>query len=388
MRPSTEPGQRHLLHQIVRFSQSLHDAGVPVNPSNLIDLCRSMSFVDVSRKADFYATMRAMLISSQKDMDVFNQIFREFWHQPEALSNVLKDSAEEAEQEESAGQKKKLKESVEAAPVEEERGPHGDTDQALLGYSPDEALMKKDFENMSDQEIEQARRLVAVLVEMLANYESRRRMVSKKGKELNLRKMLRQNALYAQDGMKLLYRKKRIKKIKLMLFCDVSGSMEKYSRFLIQFIYAMRQQLASLEVAVFSTRMTVITDYLRKQTVEQSLQEVATHVKDWGGGTDIGNCLRQFNDRFAHEMIHNHTVAIILSDGWDRGEAGLMREEMQRLHDRVHRLLWLNPLLGDVNYQPLCKGIQTALPFIDRFLPAHNLESFAQLIRHLRTAWR
>jgi len=241
---------------------------------------------------------------------------------------------------------------------------------------------------MSDQEIEQARRLVVALIAIMANYQSRRREASQKGRELNLRKMLRQNAFYAQDEMKLLYRKKKIKKIKLMLLCDVSGSMERYSQFLIQFIYAMRQQLASLDVAVFSTRMTVISDFLHRQSVEQSLRDISANVRDWGGGTNIGGSLREFNRRFARDAIAAHTVVIILSDGWDRGDATLMREEMQQLHRRVHKLLWLNPLLGDANYQPLCRGIQTALPFIDHFLPAHNLESFAQLIRLLRTAWR
>ncbi len=394
------------MNQIVLFSRALHAAGVPVNPANLIDLCRSMSFIDISNTADFYAAARAVLVSSQQDITLFNAVFKEFWHHSEALSNVMKDSLkepedkktdgdkkkpdepEDSEDKESGGDKKKLKRSGEAAPVEEDIGQHGDQDETLLGYSPHEALMTKDFEKMTDQEIEQTRRLVAMLVTILANYQSRRRIASTKGKELNLRKMLKQNALYAQDGMKLLYRKKQIKKIKLMLLCDVSGSMERYSRFLIQFIYAMRQQLASLEVAVFSTNMTVITDFLQHKSVEQSLRDVASHVQDWGGGTNIGNSLRQFNDRFGHEMIRTHTVVIILSDGWDRGDTALMREEIRHLHGRVKKLLWLNPLLNDVNYQPLCRGIQTALPFIDQFLPAHNLESFAQLIRHLRVAWR
>ncbi|MCZ6819337.1 MAG: VWA domain-containing protein [Calditrichaeota bacterium] len=388
MQPLTEPGQRHLLNQIVRFSQSLRHAGLPVNSSGLIDLCRSMSFIEISERLDFYATVRTTLISSHQDIAVFNQVFSEFWYHPEALSNVMHDSLEESEKEASAEEEKEQETRIDGALEEEDPGRQSGPDKSVLAYSPDEALLQKDFDQMSDQEIEQARRLIAALVAILANYQSRRRIVSRKGTELNLRKMLRQNALYAQDATALLYRKKRIKKIKLLLLCDVSGSMERYSRFLIQFIYALRRQLASFDVAVFSTRMTVITDFLKWQSVEQSLGEVAANVHDWGGGTNIGSSLREFNDRFGRDAIRSHTVAIILSDGWDRGDAALMREEMQSLHDRVHRLLWLNPLLGDANYQPLCKGIQTALPFIDQFLPAHNLESFAQLIRHLRTAWR
>lgn len=388
MRPITQPGQRHLLNQIVRFSQSLHGAGMPVNSANLIDLCRCMSFIDIRNRQDFHAAARATLISSQRDIAVFDQAFSEFWFQPGEPDDELQDSLEESGAREPGAEKKIQEQRLEGGADEEEQEQQEKPEDALPAYSPDEALMKKDFALMSDQEIEQARRLVVALIAIMANYQSRRREASQKGSELNLRKMLRQNAFYAQDELKLFYRKKKIKKIKLMLLCDVSGSMERYSRFLIQFIYAMRQQLASLDVAVFSTRMTVISDFLHRQSVEQSLRDISANVRDWGGGTNIGGSLREFNRRFARDAIAAHTVVIILSDGWDRGDATLMRAEMQQLHRRVHKLLWLNPLLGDANYQPLCRGIQTALPFIDHFLPAHNLESFAQLIRLLRTAWR
>lgn len=387
MQPFTEPGQRHLLHQMVRFSQSLHGAGIAVSSARLIDLCRCMSFIDISERADFYATTRATLISSQQDIPVFNQIFSEFWYLPADLNNVIHDKPQESDRKESTGEKKDQKQGTSWQP-HAEQGQLSGPDEALPGYSPDQVLLKKDFASMSDQEIEQARRLIAELIAILAIDKSHRRIARKRGRELNLRKMLGQHAAYGKDGIKLLYRQKKVKKIKLMLLCDVSGSMERYSRFLIQFIYALRQQLASLEVAVFSTTMTVITGLLQRQSLERSLQDVSANVHDWGGGTDIGNSLREFNKHFAHDMIRSRTLVIILSDGWDRGDATRMREEIKTLHHRVHQLLWLNPLLGNAHYQPLCRGIQTALPFIDHFLPAHNLESFAQMIRHLRTAWR
>lgn len=164
--------------------------------------------------------------------------------------------------------------------------------------------------------------------------------------------------------------------------------MERYSTFFIEFIYALKAELPDLEVAVFSTRMTMITELLKAKTVEESLAQVSAQVHDWAGGTNIGGCLREFNDRFAREMLHSRSVVIILSDGWDRGDAYLMREEMEHLHSRVHKLMWLNPLLGGSDYQPICRGMQTALPYLDYFLPVHNLESLAELARTLRTVWR
>ena len=183
-------------------------------------------------------------------------------------------------------------------------------------------------------------------------------------------------------------KRRRIKKTKLMLLCDVSGSMDCYSRFLIRFIYALKREIRDVEVGVFSTRMTAISRLLKTKGIEESLVEVADTVHDWAGGTDIGGCLREFNDQFARDMLHSRTVMIIVSDGWDRGDPDLMRQEMARLRKRVHKLMWLNPLLGTPGYQPLCLGMKTALPYLDYFLPAHNLESLIQLARTLRSVWK
>ena len=199
------------------------------------------------------------------------------------------------------------------------------TGASQLAYSPDEVLMKKDLGAMSAKETEHARRLITELISVLANYRSRRLVSDKKGVELNFRKMLRRNVLYGNDNVELLYRRRRIKKTRLMLLCDVSGSMECYSSFLIYFICALHQQLTNPEIAVFSTRMTVISEFLKTRTVEDSLNQVTEIVHDWAGGTNIGSCLREFNDRFAYDMMRSRTVVIILSDGWDRGDASEMR---------------------------------------------------------------
>jgi uncharacterized protein with von Willebrand factor type A (vWA) domain len=212
--------------------------------------------------------------------------------------------------------------------------------------------------------------------------------VQKRGVEIDFRRTWRRNALYGRDGVALARRRRRIKKTKLMLLCDVSGSMDCYSQFLIQFIYALKREIRDVEVGVFSTRMTPISRLLKNKSVEESLQEVADTVHDWAGGTDIGGCLREFNDRFAREMLKAKTVMIIVSDGWDRGDADLMRREMERLRRRVHKLMWLNPLLGSPGYQPLCLGMKTALPYLDHFMAAHNLESLVQLAKTLRSVWR
>ena len=192
---------------------------------------------------------------------------------------------------------------------------------------------------------------------------------------------------YGEYCLKLAYKTHRLKKNKLILFCDVSGSMERYSRFLIQLICAMGARISNIEVAVFSTRMTSITPYLNRRDIDEVIKQMSDQVHDWAGGTNIGGCLRELNEQQAHQMLSSHTIAVILSDGWDQGDADLMRAEMEQLRRRVKKIIWLNPLLGNANYQPLCKGMQTALPFLDYFLPVHNLESLAEATKLLRTLW-
>jgi len=269
-----------------------------------------------------------------------------------------------------------------------EQDPESDGESEEVGYSPDEALMGKDLAAMSDKEIEQARKVIAQIVNIIANRRSRRRVPEKRGREIDFRRTWRKNAIYGRDGVDLARRRRRIKKTKLMLLCDVSGSMDCYSQFLIQLIYALKREIRDVEVGVFSTRMTAISRMLKTKSVEESLQEVSAQVHDWAGGTDIGGCLREFNDRFARDMLRSKTVMIVVSDGWDRGDADVMRKEMERLKRRTHKLLWLNPLLGSPGYQPLCLGMKTALPYLDYFLPAHNLDSLIQLAKTLRSVWR
>ena len=368
--------------RVVAFSRTLHRAGVDVNSGNLIDFCQSFKYIDIGRRVDFYAAARATLVSRFDDLDTFDRVFHAFWSAP--VSTMEMEVTEDDDQNLEVSDQ--LDEPVDTVTEEEDTDGEGDSEEA--GYSPDEALMGKDLAAMSDKEIEKARQVIAQIVDIIANRRSRRREPQKRGVEIDFRRTWRRNALYGRDGVALARRRRRIKKTKLMLLCDVSGSMDCYSQFLIQFIYALKREIRDVEVGVFSTRMTPISRLLKNKSVEESLREVADTVHDWAGGTDIGGCLREFNDRFAREMLKAKTVMIIVSDGWDRGDADLMRREMERLRRRVHKLMWLNPLLGSPGYQPLCLGMKTALPYLDHFMAAHNLESLVQLAKTLRSVWR
>ena len=376
---------RTMLGRVVGFSRALHSAGVEVNAGNLIDLCDSFRYISLHNRRDFYAAARATLVSRYDDLETFDEVFRAFWARP-ILPDDMTLTDTDAGGDPDLDVQADVNEVVDTADLQEEAEGEGESEE--VGYSPDEALMGKDLAAMSDREIEQARKVIHEIVNIIANRRSRRRVPENRGAELDFRRTWRRNALYGSDGVELMMKRRRIKKTKLMLLCDVSGSMDCYSRFLIRFIYALKREIRDVEVGVFSTRMTAISRLLKTKGIEESLVEVADTVHDWAGGTDIGGCLREFNDQFARDMLHSRTVMIIVSDGWDRGDPDLMRQEMARLRKRVHKLMWLNPLLGTPGYQPLCLGMKTALPYLDYFLPAHNLESLIQLARTLRSVWK
>lgn len=377
--------QTSLLGRVVAFTRSLHSAGVEVNSGNLIDLCQSITHINLGNRNDFYAAARATLVSRFDDIEMFDQVFNAFWAVNTQMFEV--EVPQEIDDSDLMDAMEELTETTDATDQDED-AEEGEGETEDPGWSADEVLMQKDLAAMSDKEIEQARRVIAEIVNIIANRRSRRRFPDQSGAEVDFRRTWRKNALLGRDGVELHMRRKRIKKTKLMVLCDVSGSMDCYSRFLIQLIYAIKREIPDVEVGVFSTRMTVISRMLRTKGVEESLRDVAEQVHDWAGGTDIGSCIREFNDVFARDMLRSKTVMIIVSDGWDRGDTGLMRQEMERLSRRVHKLMWLNPLLGSPGYQPLCLGMKTALPYLNYFLPAHNLESLVELAKTLRSIWR
>ena len=361
------PDSLPFITHIILFGRKLHDAGIDVNPANLIDLSRSLQYIDIANRQDFYAAALATLIINREDMELFTLLFNEYW-------DTLETAEEPASPEEKTGQ--------DAAPSEDIRqerqradadnagdGDDEDDESEQTGYSSRELLAQKDIDSMSDEELEQARKIIAELIAILANRRSRRFKPAKSGAQLDFRKIFRRSMPYGEYCLKLAHRTRRLKKNKLILFCDVSGSMERYSRFLIQLICAMGARISNIEVAVFSTRMTSITPYLNRKDIDEVVQQMSSQVHDWAGGTNIGGCLRELNEQQAHQMLSSHTIAVILSDGWDQGDAGLMRSEMEQLRRRVNKIIWLNPLLGNANYQPLCKGMQTA-PAVPGSLPS------------------
>jgi len=254
-------------------------------------------------------------------------------------------------------------------------------------YSFAEALAHKEFSQLADDELSLAHELAKHRRLELGMRRSRRTEPGEDG-SFDPRRTLRASLRQYGETLQLRRREPRLRHRDVVLLCDVSGSMDRYSRLVLQFVHVMRHAIGKVEAFVFGTRLTRITRALRQPDFDEAQRAVAANVLDWGGGTRIGECLREFNVRWARRVLARGAIVIIISDGWDRGDIGLLAREMQRLQRSSYRMIWLNPLLGFRGYRPQTLGMQAALPFIDDFLPAHNLKSLVQLVVALRTVDR
>jgi uncharacterized protein len=208
---------------------------------------------------------------------------------------------------------------------------------------------------------------------------TRRKRPTQRGRQIDMRRVLRRNLRYGGEPLEMAWREPRTRPRPLVVLCDISGSMERYSRILLQFVHTITNGLRDVEAFVFGTRLTRISRQLRERDIDDAIEAVSTHVNDWSGGTRIGDAIKDFNYHWARRVLGRGAVVLLISDGWDRGDPQMLSREMGRLQHSCYRLIWLNPLLGSPGYQPLTQGMQAALPHVDDFLPVHNLESLEQL---------
>ena len=379
--------QRTLLQEITMFCRLLKQIGVNVTTTNQISLCRSLEWIDISQRGDFYHAAKTNLIANESDQALFDTAFNLFWKHPRPDLKTLAFDANEgkpASDSENFADDDKIFNLGGWGEVDAEDD--RDSEEAIA-YSPKEVLTQKDFSQYTSADIEEARQIIAKFAVLLATKLSRRRKIGIKGDLIDFRHSWRNNIAYGGEPLKLIRKRRKVKKNKVLLLCDVSASMDCYSQFLIQFIYGMQREIKKIEAAIFSTRLTNITGILRRKTVEDGLSEITRVVPDWSGGTKIGESLIAFYREFARSFSAYRSVVILISDGWDRGDPEMLRRAMEMLHRRAYKVIWLNPLLGSEGYQPLCRGIRTALLHVDYFLPAHNLKSLLQLTKVLTPIW-
>ncbi len=405
-----ERGER-LLFRLTEFGYLLWESGIDVGPRQLLDLAETLNYVDVTNKEDFYNTLKSSLLARHELETLFNQLFLYYWYMRDgqgkkgespkgaakrderqmrlppserkrlaehmnANEQQRKDLRDEMRQSE---RPRRAREHIDDEDDEDDANPQG------TAYSAIEMLRKKDFESFTWEEVQEAKELMSEMRWNLGMRPTHRKAPSRNGSYPDMRRIVRRNLKYGAEILELTWRETKRKPRPLVIICDISGSMSLYSRLLLHFIHTISNGLMNVEAFVFGTRLTRVTRQLKKRDVDDAVRDVSNSVQDWSGGTRIGDALHYFNHKWARRVLGRGAVVLVISDGWDRGDASILQVEMDRLQHSSHRLIWLNPLLGSPDYRPLTIGMKTALPYIDNFLPAHNLDSLISLGNLLQT---
>ena len=358
-----------LVAHVVTFGRVLREAGVEVGPGRVTDALRALDSVDLSRQEDVYFSLRQTLVSRHDEFALFDRAFMAWFLRAPVLPPARVANDPQAIQR--------------ATDLLVDRsdpdGEDGEGDPLELGASGHELLKEKDFADMTPDEFRRVRRLMAALAERRPRRASRRRTPSARGDQLDIRRLIRHSLRTGGDPVdRPLRARKRVPR-KLVVLCDVSGSMDAYARALILFLHATVGSGPGVEAFAFGTRLSRLTPELGTRDPAAALEKCTEAVTDWGSGTRIGASLKEFNDLYGRRAMSRGAIVVVVSDGWERQDPELVGREMARLARAAYAVVWVNPLKGNPEYQPLAGGMRAALPFVDRFLPGHNLRSLEEL---------
>jgi uncharacterized protein len=376
---------RSLSRAVVAFVALLRRNSLPVTPLQTLDAVRALDHLDVGDRDELQRGLKVVFVTRPEEAPVFDRCFETFWRARteadvvgEALAgpSVPEHGGEPGLESQGARRERLALEGWGEEGQEEETGePLG-----VPAASELEAIAARDFSTFSADQLDELLRITVQIAKRLARRVSRRRRPVRRRGRVDLRRTLRAN-LTRGEIIELRYRQRKRRKVRLVLLCDVSGSMDLYSRFLLQFLFALQHVFARVETFTFSVRLTHVTDLLRSRSYREVLRRLQ-EVRDWSGGTKIGESLAEFNRYWPH-LVDRRTIVIVLSDGWDTGDPDVLATELLRIKRRAGRVIWLNPLLGNPSYEPLTRGMAAALPLVDHFAAAHNLAALRDLADRL-----
>ena len=385
-------GARGLLAaNIMHFARALRVAGLPIGPGHVLRAVEAVEAVGVASRDDFYWTLHSVFVNRRDQRDLFDQAFHIFWRNPDILERMMQimlpdaggaqQSAEDAEE-----ISRRLAEALnpnQDGGDDNEEGEEEITFDATLTWSAGEVLGDKDFEKMSSEEIRDALDAIRRMRLPIMEVPTRRFRAHPSGGRIDMRRSLRAALRSGSDYIPLMKRKRRTRHPPLVIICDISGSMERYSRMMLHFMHAITNDRDRVHTFLFGTRLTNVTRYLRYKDVDAALERVGEAVVDWSGGTRIGHSVHEFNQNWSRRVLTQGAVTVLISDGLDRDEGTGLALEMERLHKSCRRLIWLNPLLRYEGFEPKSVGIRAILPHVDEFRTIHNLDSMRDLTRVL-----
>ncbi|HSJ27422.1 MAG TPA: VWA domain-containing protein [Acidimicrobiia bacterium] len=360
--------------RLVEFGRALRAGGIPVPPTIARDLVAALEHVGAGSAEDVYWAFRGLTVTARDQIPIFDRVFIEFFRETDWTGLSFTQAT-----------------TPRTWAIDQVGGAEGEGDgdaedvSVAVGASAVERLADKDFALLTPDEEQRVKTMINQMLWNPAVVRARRRAPATTGDVPDLRRSMRAAVGPSGDMMRLSMTTRTVRKRPVIVIADVSGSMERYSEMLLYFAHAARERFGKLEAFVFSTRLTRITRELARRKPADAIAAVADHVHDWSGGTQIGESLRTFNRDWSRRVCRGSPVAIVISDGWDRGDPELLAREMDRLQRTVYRTVWLNPLAGREGYAPETQGMRAALPFVDDFLAAGTLRDLRTLVRLLES---
>ncbi len=381
-----------LAENIMHFARVLRAAGLPIGPDRVVDAVKALQAAGIAQREDFYWTLAAVFLSKREQQDLFDQAFHLFWRDPQRLTHIMslllpqdQGQAGTAEPLQAGRRFTQALQAEDRQTQEETREQEIDAD-ASYASSSNELLQHADFETMGGAELAQAKKLIARLRLPMPQVQTRRYRTDTRGARIDLPATLRASLKGGGQIIALKRRSRIHRHPPLVVLCDISGSMNRYSRMFLHFLHAITNDRDRVHTLVFGTRLTNITRHLRNRDVDVAMNRVTAAIEDWAGGTRIGACLEQFNREWSRRLLGQNAVVLLISDGLDRDVGEGLGVQMERLHKSCRKLVWLNPLLRYHGFQPRPAGVRAMLPHVDAFLPVHNIESLVELARELEHA--
>ncbi len=369
------PSDEGLAVNIIQFSHLLRENGISVTLASVLDAIRGLEFMDISNLELFRGLLRLNFVYRQEDIDRFDQLFFLFWFSEQQTGLQIHGDGSGKEEPEADSPSETKKESVD----------YGNRDDHLnevsrkwiACYSPDALDRTCELDDFTESRA--LYESIKKWLQPLRNRLSRRSQYSVRGKEITLRRILRKNMQFGGELILLDFKKKKIKNRRIIFLCDVSGSMDVYTLMLLQFAHALKRLDRRTEIFFFSTDLSRWTHQFDVGDFTTTLSKLPQFVSDWGGGTRIGHCLKDFNEVYGRRMLSNKAIVVIFSDGWDQGQTDILESQMANLNNKAYKVIWINPLMGTRDYKPICRGMSAALPYVDYFLPMGNLRDLHSL---------
>jgi uncharacterized protein with von Willebrand factor type A (vWA) domain len=385
----------HLGANLMHFGRALRSAGLPIGTGQLVDAARAVAAVGVASREDLYWALAACFVRRREELLLFAEAFDLFFRDPFALSRALaallsRTSIPDPSQKKPDPRSRRVKDALvrprrEAPPASTPREKRLDYDVTMTA-SAVESLRTRDFEKMTADEERSAREAIRRMKLVELEVPTRRQRADPRGTHLDVRRTLQATLRAGGDWIPLRHRGPAARPPPLVALCDVSGSMERYSRMVLHFLHALSRGRPNVSSFVFGTQLTNVTRWLRERDVDEALAAVGREVTDWSGGTRIGESLRAFNKVWSRRVLAPGAIVLLITDGLERGDAVELGREVERLHKSCGRLVWLNPLLRYAAFEPRAAGVRAILAHVDDFRTVHDLASIEDLARSLGLA--